>query len=123
MVNFVGHSKKMKFIFWKQGYPDKIIEIEMKSVNFGEIRSKTECATGLPFVVKYHPRLKVRGTVIHENLNLLYMKDKVKDTFTPRPMISSRTAQKLSSYLLRAKLYQVRKTCRFYECNKKPSDF
>ena len=45
----------MKTWFSKQGYPDKIIKNEMKKVNFGESRGKTKSATGVPFVVTYHP--------------------------------------------------------------------
>ena len=42
--DFVDHSEKMKTWFSKRGYPDKIIENEMKKVNFGESRSKTKSA-------------------------------------------------------------------------------
>ena len=38
--------------------------------NFGKSRSKTKSATGVPFVVTYHPRLKALSKIIHENLNL-----------------------------------------------------
>ena len=98
----------MKTWFSKRGYPDKIIENEMKKVNFRESRSKTKSAIGVPFVVTYHPRLKTLGKIIHENLNLLYMNDEVKGTFTPGPMVSFRTSRKLSSYLVRAKLYPLK---------------
>ena len=43
--------------------------------------------------------------VIDKYLNLLYMNNEVKRVFTPKPMISFRSARKLSSYLVRAKLY------------------
>ena len=42
--DFANHSEKMKTWFSKRGYPDKIIENEMKKVNFGESRSKTKSA-------------------------------------------------------------------------------
>ena len=58
----------------------------------------------------YHPRLKALSKIIHENRNLLYMNDEVKDTFTPGLMVSFRTSQKLSSYLVRAKLYPLERT-------------
>ena len=66
--DFEDHSEKMKTRFLKRGYPDKIIEREMKKVNFGESRSKIKSATGMLFVVSYHPRLKALGIIIHENL-------------------------------------------------------
>ena len=117
--DFVDHSEKMKTWFSKRGYPDKIIENEMKKVNFSESRRKTKSATGVPFVVTYHPRLKTLGKIIHENLNLLYMNDVVKDTFTPGPMVSFRTSRKLSSYLVRAKLYPLERTVGSRKCSKK----
>ena len=89
----------------------------MKKFNFGESSSKTKSATGVPFVVTYHPRLKALSKIIHGNLNLLYMNDEVKDTFTPRPMISFRTFRKLSSYLVRAKLFPLKSGSR--KCSKK----
>ena len=35
------------------------------------------------------------------------MNQKVKKVFTPKPMVSFRSARKLSSYLVRAKLYPL----------------
>ena len=93
--DFADHSEKMETWFSKRGYPDKIIKNETKTVNFGESRSKTKSATGVPLVVTYYPRLKALSKIIHENLNLLYINEEVKDTFTPRPMVSFRTSRKL----------------------------
>ena len=84
----------MKTWFSKRGYPDKIIKNEIKTVNFGESRSKTKSTTGVPLVVTYYPRLKALSKIIHENLSLLYINEEVKDTFTPRPMVSFRTSRK-----------------------------
>ena len=67
----------------------------MDKVNFGQRRSKTKFATGVPFFVTYHLRLKAVGKIIHENLNLLYVNDEVKDNFTLEPMVSFRTAENL----------------------------
>ena len=100
----------MKMWFSKRDYPDKIIKNKTDKVNFGESRSQTKPATGVPFVVTYQPRLKVLGKIIHANLNLLYMNDEVKDAFTQGPMVSFRTARKFSSYLIRAKLYPLERT-------------
>ena len=47
------------------------------------------------------------------------MNDEVKDTFTPRPMVSFRTSRKLSSYLVRAKLYPLERTVCSRKCSKK----
>ena len=39
--------------------------------------------------------------------------------FTPKPMISFRSARKLSSYLVRAKLYPTERTVGSYKCSGK----
>ena len=59
---------------------------------------------GVPFVLTYHPLFKSMGKIINKNLNLLYMDIEVKKLFTPKPMISFRSARKMGSYLVRAKL-------------------
>ena len=62
-----------------------------------------------PFVMTYHPQLKSMKKVILKYLDLLYMDNKVKRVFTPKPMISFRSARKLSSFLVRAKVYPTEK--------------
>ena len=71
--------------------------MKQKKVNFGQSRSKTKFATGVPFIVTDHAGLKALAEIIHETLNLLCMNDKVTETFTPGPLLSFRTAQKLST--------------------------
>ena len=73
----------------------------------------------MSFVVTYHSRLKNLGKIIHENLSLLYRNDKVKETFTPGPMVSFTTTRKLSSYLVRAKLYSLQRTIGSRKCSNK----
>ena len=91
----------------------------MKKVNFGKGRSKTKSATGVSFVVTYHPRLKAQGKIIHKNLNLLYMNDEVKDIFISGLMVFFRISQKLSKYLMRARLYSLERTVDSRKCSKK----
>ena len=50
------------------------------------------------------------GKIINKNLNFLYMNNKVKKMFTSKPMISFQSARKMSSYLVRAKLYPEERT-------------
>ena len=47
------------------------------------------------------------------------MNDEVKKTFTPSPMISSRSSRKISSYVVRAKLYPLERTVGSSKCGKK----
>ena len=39
--------------------------------------------------------------------------------FSPKAMISFRSARKLSSYLVRAELYSIQETVRSFKCTKK----
>ena len=47
------------------------------------------------------------------------MDQEVKKVFTPKPMFSFRSARKLSSYLVRAKLYPVKRKVGSSECKGK----
>ena len=104
-ADFKKHTTKMKSWFLKRGYPNDVIQKEMKKVKFSKISSTRKDNTkGIPLVVTYHPNLKNIDLIINKNLYLLYMDQEVKKVFTPKSMVSFRSARKLSSYLVRAKL-------------------
>ena len=44
------------------------------------------------------------------------MNDKFKKMFTPKPMVAFRSPHKISSYLVRAKLYPIEKTVGSFRC-------
>ena len=71
---------------------------------------RTKVEKGVPLVVTYHPLLKTTGKIIHDNLYLLYMNEELKHLFTSGPMVSFRSSRKISSYLVRAKLYPVERS-------------
>ena len=81
----------------------------MSKVKFNfskKINPKEKKEKGVPLVVTYHPSLNCLSKIIRDNLHLLYMNDEVKKVFSPKPIISFRSAaRKLSSYLVRTKLY------------------
>ena len=79
-----------------------------------KINNKTE--KEIPFVVTFHPRFKILQKIIDKNLYLLYMYEEVKKAFTPKPMISYRSFRKISSYLLRAKLYPINRIVGCHKC-------
>ena len=97
--NFNRHKSNMKIWFQKRGHPGKIIENEMKKVNFPSCNKvQRKKSKGIPFVVTYHPLLKQLEGILRRNKYLLNMNAEVKQTFTPVPMVS---------YLVRAKLYPI----------------
>ena len=79
----------------------------LKKCNVFRQRDPRKC---VPFVLTYHPLFKSMGKIINKNLYLLYMNNEVKKVFTPKPMISFRSARKISSYLVRATLYPEERT-------------
>ena len=112
----------MKSWFSVRGYSEDFIESEMKKVKLASKNRNTKRGKSLkavPFVMTYHPKLKSMKKVILKYLDLLYMDNEVKRVFTPKPMISFRSARKLSSYLVRAKLYPTERTVGSYKCGGK----
>ena len=101
----------MKSQFFKRGYPNSLVEKGLGKVKFSvKVGNKQQKETGIPFVATYHPILKNIGNIVRKNLYLLYMNEKAKKVFTPGLMISFCSARKLSSYLVRAKLYPIERT-------------
>ena len=84
-----------------------IIDKEMKKVE-----------KGVPFVVTYHPLLSKLSSIIYRNLYLHYMNQEVKNAFTPGPIVSYRSARKISSCLVRAKLYPLERKVGSQKCGK-----
>ena len=62
---------------------------------------------GIRFVVTYHPILQALNDIIKRNLNWLYTDNEVKNLFSPGPMVSFRSARKLTGFLVRAKVYPL----------------
>ena len=97
--DFNQHKSNMKIWFQKQEYPGKIIENEIKKVNFPSCNKiQRKKSKGIPFAVTYHPLLKQLEGILCRNKYLLNVISEVKQTFTPVPMVSYRSARKLSSY-------------------------
>ena len=74
---------------------------------------------GILFVVMYHPLLKQLQGILRRNKCLCNMNAEVKQTFSPVPMVSYRSSRKISSYLIRTKLYPVDRIVGSRGCGKK----
>ena len=112
----------MQSWFEVRGYPNKLIEQEIEKVKFfrdGNVLRQRDPRKGVLFVLTYHPLFKSMGKIINKNLYLLYMNNEVKKVFTPKPMISFRSARKMSSYLVRVKLYSEERTRGSFKCGSK----
>ena len=102
----------MESWFLKREYPEKLISAEMDKVSNSERKSNGKTQKGIPLVVTYHPLLKSLSSIVNNNIYLLHMDQEFKRTYTPQPMVSNRSARKLSSYLVRAKLYPIERKVR-----------
>ena len=77
----------------------------------------------VPFLVTYHLSLNFLHNIIRDDTYLLYMNEDVKNLFIPGPMISFRSARKLSSYLVRVKLYPLHRKVGPRKCAKSLCDY
>ena len=106
--DYKNYCNQMKSWFLKHNYSEHLIDNEMKKVKF-KSREKTGNSKlkRAPFVVTYHPSLNCLQKIIRNNTYSLYMNKEEKNLFFSGPMVSFRGVRKLSSYILRAKLYPL----------------
>ena len=100
--------------------PESIIENEMKKIKFPSCNKvQRKQSKGIPCVVTCHLLLKQLEGILNRNHYLLNMDAEVKQAFTLGLMVSYRSSKKLSSYLVRAKLYPIDRIVGSKGCGKK----
>ena len=118
--DFVRHLGNMKLWFPERGCPLNLVESRTKKFKFTSNvnnRNIGKSTKRVPFVMTYHPKRKsLINKILTKNVYLLYMDNKVKKVFTPKPMISFRSARKLSNYSVRAKMYPIGRTVGSKNC-------
>ena len=67
-------------------------------------------------VATYHPLLQNIGRIFHRHLDLLYTDQEIERVFTPCPVASFPSTRKISSYLVRAKLYPLESHVGSFKC-------
>ena len=109
----------MKQWFAKRDYPQNSKNSEMNKVKFPYVQNKynSNKEKRVPFVVTFHLLLKSLVSIFNKNYYLLQMNDEVKKVFPLLPMVSFPSARKLSSYLIRVKLYPVERKVGSCKCN------
>ena len=70
--------------------------------------------------ITYDPLLQNIGRIFHRHLDLLYPDQEVERVFTPVPMASFRSARKISSYLVPAKLHPLERCAGSFKCGGRP---
>ena len=86
----------------------------MKKENGNTKQSKSKEVT---FIVTYHPLLKSFQSLINKHLNILYLDENTKEVFIPGPMVTFHGSRKLSSCLVRTKLYSLERvsgSCKYH---------
>ena len=109
----------MKSWFLEGGYSKQMTDSRMGKVKFGQ-RLKAgskQKGFGVPLVITYHPRLKKITQIVKNLEHLLYQDESVKRVFIPPPIVSYRSARKLSSYLVRSKLYPLERKIGSNKCD------
>ena len=93
----------MKSWFQERGYPNHLVQKQMRKVRFNKEYSNTKQSQSkrVTFVVTYQSLLKSLQSLLNKYLNILYLDENSKDVFMPGPMITFRSSRKLSSYLVR----------------------
>ena len=94
---------------------------KLSIVRFSNIKRKSNNKTqkAIPLVVTYHSLLKSLSSIVNNNIYLLHMAQEVKRTFTPQPAVSYQSERKLNSYLVRAKLYPIKRKVGLCKCKGK----
>ena len=116
--DFERNKEKMRSWFVKREYPKKLIDSEITKVKFNirETNRKNKGKNGVPFLVTYHPLLNSLYGIIRKNLHLLNMDQRVKQVFSSQRIVFFRSTHKLSSYLVRAKLYPLERRMGSCKC-------
>ena len=68
-TDFVKRKNEMKSWFLKRGYPERLIDNEIKKVKFNQyhFNGKHNSNKGILLVVMYHPLLKSLSKIISKN--------------------------------------------------------
>ena len=91
-----------------------------RKLNFSEKGSNnSQGFKGVQFVVTYHPSLNCLSRIIKDDLNVLYMSREVRELFSPGPTVLFRSARRISSYLVRAKLCLLERCAGWRQCKKR----
>ena len=92
-------------------YPKQLVQKKGNKVRFNKQNSNTKQSKSkrVAFVVRHHPLLKSLQSLVNKYLKILYLDENSQEVFMSGPMVTFRSGRKLSSYLVRAKLYPLEK--------------
>ena len=98
-LTFQKHLENLKTWFCKRGYPQKVVDAQIKRVSEKSLDELFERfgrkETGLPLVVTCHSRFHNLSAIVRKCFTFLYAEEKVKRVFTPAPFVSFRSGYSL----------------------------
>ena len=84
-----------------------------------ESKNKSQESKCVPLVIRFHPKFELIGQLLNKHLHILYIDQETKNVFTPGPIATFCSVRKLSSYLVRAKLYTMERIATSHKCKGK----
>ena len=110
-VAFQKHLKNLKTWFCKRGYPQKVVDAQIKRVSekgLDELFERPDRKeTGVPLVLRYLPRFHNLSAIMRAYFTFSYTEEKVKRIFTPALFVSFRSGYSLRNHLVRDKVYPL----------------
>ena len=87
----------MKKWFLVRDYPKNLVNEQINIVVFGKIQpSRKNSKNGAPFVVTFHLKVKKLGKLVKDLHPFFYSDEEVQKVFSPPPMVSYRSARKIT---------------------------
>ena len=124
--DFKAYICRMKQWFLARGFSEKGANDQINKVDFGENPpAEKSLESGIPFLVKYHPKVKESGipfvAIYHSKVKdlgesikdlllFLHKDEEVEKVFLTPFIVSYRSARKIKDYIVRSKLYSVERS-------------
>ena len=106
--DFEQHIHETRSWFQERACPNKILDEKLVKVRFSNQENTwSKKSKGILLVVTYHPLLQMLNNIIKNPLTSCMLTMSWEKYISPGPKVSFRGACKLSSYLVRAKVYPL----------------
>ena len=118
--DFEQHIHETRSWFQERACPNKILDEELVKVRFSNQENTwSKKSKGILLVVTYHPLLQMLNNIIKNPLTSCMLTMSWEKYISPGPKVSFRGACKLSSYLVRAKVYPLERKIESCGCGGK----
>ena len=103
--DFMEAAERMKGYFIQRGFDQPSIEetigeVLKKPREEALVYKRKESNERVPFVLTYHPRLRMMGKILHRNYKLLQSNERLKKAFPEPPMVAFKRLKNLRDMLV-----------------------